>query len=109
MYSIAQALGDKEDHDAICLNELAPSDCYQWRHWINETQLPFKTNIYCYSYDNHPDQVDETTAARLVLKLNKRHKLFAKREMRKDFLYKYYSLAKVFLEIFTNPFVQLQY
>ena len=88
---VVQALSNKDDYDAICLNELAPIDRYQRRHWMSKIQLPFKTMMYRYPYSNHlgvvsylwkvPDQVDETKAARLVSKLNDCHKLFAIREM----------------------------
>jgi len=42
-----------------------------------------------------PDHNDETKSARLVSKLNDSHHKFATREMRKQFLDKYYSRAKI--------------
>ena len=38
-----QALRDKEDYDAICLNEFALIDRYERRQWMCKIQLPFKT------------------------------------------------------------------
>ena len=75
----------KDDYEAICLNELAPIDCYWWRHWLENIQLPFKTIGYRYPYGNHMgiltylwkvrDPIDETKAARLVSSLNTSHNL----------------------------------
>ena len=45
---IVEALGGKEDYDPICLNEIASTDQYRHRHWLEKIQLPFKTMIYRY-------------------------------------------------------------
>jgi len=60
---------------------------------------------YRYPYGNHldivtylwkvSDPVDETKVARLVSSLNTSHNLYGSREMRKEFLDRYYSLTKV--------------
>jgi len=42
-----------------------------------------------------PDQVNETKSARLVAKLNNCYNVFATREIRKQFLDKYYAQAKI--------------
>jgi len=33
---IVDALSEKDDYDLICLNEIAPSDRYQRRHWLEK-------------------------------------------------------------------------
>ena len=75
---VTEALSNKDDYDAICLNKFAPIDRYEQRQWISKIQSPFRTMIYRYPYGNHfsvvsylwkvPDHghVDETKSARLV-------------------------------------------
>ena len=114
---IVNALSEKDDYEAICLNELAPTDCYRRRHWLDNIQLPFTTMRYRYPYGNHlgvvtylwkvSDPVDETMAARLVTSLNTTHNLYASREMRKEFLDRYYSLTKVNKSVLRNIYKSL--
>ena len=114
---IANALRDKENYEAICLNELAPTDRYQRRHWLENIKLPFQTMRYRYPYGNHlgvvtylwkvGDPVDETKASRLVSSLNTSHNLYASRETRKEFLDLYYSLTKVNKSVLRNIYKSL--
>ena len=114
---IVEALSGKDEYDPICLNEIAPTDRYRRRHWLEKIQLPYKTMIYRYPYGNHlgvvsflwkiPDEVDETKAARLVIRLTEQHKVFASREMRREFLDKYHTLAKTNKSVLRNIYKSL--
>ena len=73
--------------------------------------------IYRYPYGNRldvvsflwkiPDKVNETKAARLVTRLSEQHKVFASREMRREFLDKYHTLAKTSKSVLRNIYKAL--
>ena len=111
---IVEALAGKDEYDPVCLNELAPTDRYRRRHWIEKIQLPYRTMIYRYSYGNRlgvvwkiPAEVDETKAARLVTQLTEQHKVFASREMKREFFDKYHTLAKASKSVLRNIYKSL--
>ena len=114
---IVEALAGKDEYDPVCLNELAPTDRYRRRHWIEKIQLPYRTMIYRYSYGNClgvvsflwkiPAEVDETKAARLVTQLTEQHKVFASREMKREFFDKYHTLAKASKSVLRNIYKSL--
>ena len=114
---IVEALTRKDEYDLVCLNELAPTDRYRRWHWIEKIQLPYRAMIYCYSYGNRlgvvsclwkiPAEVDETKAGRLVTRLTEQHKVFASREMRREFFDKYHTLAKASKSVLRNIYKSL--
>ena len=54
-----------------------------------------------------PDEVDETKTARLVTHLTEQHKVFASREMRREFLDKYHTLVKTSKSMLWNIYKSL--
>ena len=70
---VVQALSNKDDYDAICLNKLAPIDRYQRKQWMSKIQLPFKTMMYRYPYGNHLGVV--SFYGRFLMKLMKLRQL----------------------------------
>ena len=111
-------LSEKANYEPIFLNDIAPSDRYQRRHWLDKLDLPFRTMLYRCPYGNHlgvvsfiwkipDDEIDQTTVSRLVSKLNESQKSYASREMRKEFLDHYYKFAKVKKSVLRNIYKNL--
>ena len=95
---LCELLSDKDDYDAISLNDIAPEDHYERQQWMDGLSLPYRTMVYCSPYGNNMgvlsfiwkfpsvDEVSQTKVAWIVMELSENYKFYASREMMRDFL-----------------------
>lgn len=111
-------LSGNTNYEALCLSEIAPEDRYQRRHWMDILELSFRTMVYRCPYENHLGAVcfiwklsgvdlDQTAVSRLISKLNESQKFYSSREVRKEFLDRYYWLAKTSKSVLRNVYKSL--
>ncbi len=101
---VEEVLSTANEYEPVFLNDFAPDDRYQRRHWIDNLRLQFPVMMYKYAIGSSvgtmcfawkvPHNIDHTTISQIIAKLNSTQSVYATRAMRKDFLDKYNRLAK---------------
>ena len=51
--AVNEELAEKMEYEPVCLNEFAPVDRYQRRHWMEKLELPVRSMLYRFPYGNH--------------------------------------------------------
>ena len=86
---------------------------------MDKLELPVRSMLYRFPYGNHlgvvsfiwkipaVGSVNESKVSQLIAKLNDQHKMYASREMRKEFLQQYYTLTKTSKSVLRNIYKTL--
>ena len=101
---VEKALDSLDFYDPVFLNDYAPLDRYQRRHWLDKISCQFPIMVYrfahgssvgtmCFAWKINTDTVDQTAVSQTVSKLNSSQNVYAMRAMRKEFLEKYNHLC----------------
>ena len=115
--NVHEALVNLEPYQPIFLNDYAPQDRYQRRHWVDSLSLQFPIVLYkfshrasigtmCFVWQTGED-MDHTKNSRVIAQITTDQSVYATRAMKRDFLDKYSHLAKIPKSVLRNIYKTL--